>query len=433
MNSYHDYLASLPVQFRERVLLHSPTTMRDLQSIVSASLTCNQVMDEGLRDVASHDGRRSAPPLLTGGESSASELSSYKMLDSMKLIATGDKGRYKLVAIPNKLDSADDSISFIDWLNITFKIDAANFVLPSGHPALSDYDSVVCLSKILTEIFGFGVTGQRPSGLNFYSHSYDVGFNGWGIVCIGGQKNTCMITIKGQGLMASAPGWEKRLYEWLKSVPDSKITRVDLATDIFNSTRTVEDYKQDYIDGKFNNGGRNPGCETLGNWIFPNGKGRTLYIGSRASGKMTRIYEKGLQLSKGFESLLPNWLRFELELKAIDREIPLDVLLYPGKYLAGSYPALEFIFKTQSRIQTQKNTAKLTVESALDVTRHQFGAYIYAFIELFGSEQVLERLTTGKHTLPKRLDFSNYETTFHDDFIHHQYIPHLTKFEDLRL
>ncbi len=48
-----------------------------------------------------------------------------------------------------------------------------------------------------------------------------------------------------------------------------------------------------------------------------------------------RIYEKGKQLGDPESP----WVRWELELHNTDREIPFDVLLQPGRYVAGAYPA----------------------------------------------------------------------------------------------
>jgi len=53
---------------------------------------------------------------------------------------------------------------------------------------------------------------------------------------------------------------------------------------------------------------------TPGNW--PQGKERTLYIGSRNSPLMIRLYEKGYEQQKrGDENASLNWVRFEVEVK----------------------------------------------------------------------------------------------------------------------
>ncbi len=259
----------------------------------------------------------------------------------MQFVAVGKRGLFQVIAIPRPDKSKSEKHSFIDWVNFTFKTAAMPMHLKTGHQAVTDYEYVQCLSAHLFSIFGYGVLNQRESGMNFYKHSFDVGTllnHQLGLVCIGGQNDTVAVTIKGQGLMTAQPGWEARLYAFLQSIPGAKITRLDLANDNFNSKTSLDDYLSMYHAGLFINRGRAPNIEQAGNWVKPNGKGRTLYIGNRKSGKLLRIYEKGLQLANGFHEKFPNWVRVELELKADDRVIPFDALLRPGQYLAGAIP-----------------------------------------------------------------------------------------------
>lgn len=227
-----------------------------------------------------------------------------------------------------------------------------------------------------------------------------------------------LVTIKGQGLLASKPGWEKRLYDLLTQIPESHLTRVDLANDNFNSDVSLDDYLSMYHADLFTSRGRPPEIEQHGNWVKPNGKGRTLYIGSRKSGKLLRIYEKGLQLANGFHEKFKNWVRTELELKAQDRVIPLDVLLRPGQYLAGAYPALARMHKTQELIRTAKNTVKSTFEQSLEVTRHQFGKHIWTQVQILGVDETIRRLTHGKNQIPSKLNFDTFEQYTESDYLH---------------
>ncbi|MFX7879297.1 replication initiation factor domain-containing protein, partial [Acinetobacter baumannii] len=67
--------------------------------------------------------------------------------------------------------------------------------------------------------------------------------------------------------------------------------------------------------GGFSCGNRMPNIEHKGNWKRPNGKGRTLMVGARESGKMLRLYEKGR--AEGDPN--DNWQRAEVEFESIDR------------------------------------------------------------------------------------------------------------------
>ena len=87
----------------------------------------------------------------------------------------------------------------------------------------------------------------------------------------------------------------------------------------------------------------------IGNWVNPDGSGRTIQIGKRASGKLIRIYEKGMQLGEPFHP----WVRWELELHSNSHDIPWDVLIEPGRYVVGAYPnALAWVQSEMSRIVT---------------------------------------------------------------------------------
>lgn len=365
------------------------------------------------------------PPITNrGGKGdNAPKTASFEAKENLKIVSIGKRGGFTLVRIPVKDKGFHKAHSFIDWVNFTFKTCQMPLVMKTGTQALTDDDYIHCLSQWIYEIFGIGITDKRLSGMNFYEHAYNIGNNGEGLVCIGGQQDSVMVTMKGQGLMASSPGWEVRLKAFLDRIPGVKLTRVDLASDNYNSKTTLDDYLGMYRADMFTNAGRPPNVECLGNWERPNGKGRTLYIGSRTAGKLLRIYEKGLQLANGFHERFPNWVRVELELKNTDRIIPLDVLLFPGQYLAGAYPALNGLHKMQNRIETQKKTVQSTFERALKTVNHQFGKYIYVFNEILGPEKTLEILTKKKHEIPKRLNFDTFEQYNESDFKHTEIMP----------
>jgi phage replication initiation protein len=373
-------------------------------------------------DEARGGGGRSAkvsPPFTNrGGKSNISHTASFQALEKLDFISLGCSGKFKVVATPKPDLDRDVTHSFIDWVNFTFKISNLPLKFKNGHAATTDLDYIHSLSALLFKVFGYGVIGQRASGMNFYEKSFDLGANGWGLICIGGQNGTCSVTVKGQGLISSKPGWEQRLFDLLTSIPHSTLTRVDLASDNFNSKITVDDYLEMYKADMFTSRGRPPNVEQAGNWIKPNGKGRTLYIGNRKSGKLLRIYEKGLQLANGFHEKYPNWLRVELELKNQDRVIPLDVLLRPGQYLAGAYPALADMHKIQDVIKTAKKTASSTFERSLEITKHQFGKHIWTHVQILGAEKAIELLTAGKEEIPSSLNFDTFAQYNENDFLH---------------
>ncbi len=414
----------LPQRLQDKLCPRKPLTAeeRNRQALMNASISPAKYR----RAAGAGDSQPAAgvPPTTNrGGKGRQGDLSrelpSLVAKEILKIVPVGRGNRAKFVAIPLPDKAIPKSHAFIDWVNFTFKTAALPLFLNSGHQAVDDEDYIRALSAEMNTVFGYGVTAKRRAGQNFYQHTYDLGQDGWGTISIGGQRDTVLVTVKGQGLMAAQPGWEMRLYRWLKAVSGAKLTRVDLAADNFESDTTLDDYLAMFHAGLFTQR-VTPTVEQAGNWVNPNGKGRTLYIGSRVSGKLLRIYEKGLQLANGFHERFPNWVRVELELKAIDRVIPLECLLRPGQYLAGAYPALARFHERQERVETFKRTAQSTVERALQTTRHQFGKYIWTFAQIHGADQALAMLTQGKEQLPKKLVFDTFEQCRPDDFLHHE-------------
>jgi phage replication initiation protein len=339
-----------------------------------------------------------------------------------------------------------ENAAFIDTISITFKAEEYYRAFPDSNAfTLDGQDLIDDLSKRLAEIFGFAVTAKRSRGINNYTHAYDLG-NDWGHVAIGGiyQRNSIQIYINGQGCLAAKDDWASRLFEYATQV-DGTITRIDTAADFFKGEYTVEKAVEDHIAGLFKpkNAPRNPKGEQRGCWNYEalglENDGRSYYIGSRETGKLYRTYEKGFEQAKKlkknkatsemFEKEFEQWVRVELELGNQNRDIPLDMLLHPAQYLAGSAPALAFINEEQSRIKVRKKTVKATVESAKTWLKQQCGRWLYAFQELectneagMVDEQKLLGFMKSLMTeeIPARLKIPAYEYSAPPmDFINH--------------
>jgi phage replication initiation protein len=115
---------------------------------------------------------------------------------------------------------------------------------------------------------------------------------------------------------------------------------------------------------------------------------------------MMRIYEKGMQLGAKWHP----WVRWELELHSVDRVIPWDVILEPGKYVAGAYPkATGWIQEEMSRIVTLQNNTRISYEYLTECASIGYGKHLNVMLEIEGSaEKVLEKLI--RVGIPKRLD-----------------------------
>lgn len=324
---------------------------------------------------------------------------------------SGSRSKWKRIKVPRPDCTVNPESAFIDQVS---------FTAPTKNVTrfyLTDEDFARAISPHLEEIFGFGVTAQRDKALNFYASTYILG-DYWGQLSIGGksQNDTFLVQLYGQGSAAAKPGWEKRLHDRLQlpgdDYPDGwggKITRADVAKDDYEGkTYTPQQCRQDFLDGKFNNGGRTPHPEPHGPWDAPEKGGLTYCIGKRDSGKLLRVYEKGKQLGGIFVEQFADWVRTELELHNEDRVIPLDILINPGQYLAGAYPALAWVNDQVSRIKTKCNAAKISVERAQRIVKQQCGAYLYAFKELLGSADAAFAVLM-RDKVPKRLTVPHWE------------------------
>lgn len=189
------------------------------------------------------------------------------------------------------------------------------------------------------------------------------------------------------------------LREGLESQLGAKITRWDGAVDDYLGLHPVESALELYKHGSFGTGGNMPALNQHGNWIEPDGRGRTLEIGKRRSGKMLRVYEKGMQLGSAYHP----WVRWELELRNEDREIPWDVLVEPGRYLVGAYPkAMGWVQAEMARIPTIQKQLKICYDQAIYWASMQYGPLIDLMMRVEGSaDAVVARL--ARPVLPRRV------------------------------
>lgn len=282
----------------------------------------------------------------------------------------------KVKAVLRRRGAADSG--FIDWVNATWSSESWKG-WGMGVP-LDDDDVMLLVSAKLEAVFGYGLTSKRDRGLNFYRESWVLG-DAYGHVCIGGQRGTVLLMVNGEGLAAAKVGWEQRLHLFLTTgCENARLTRVDVARDFFDGSYTVDAASAEYDAGLFKlpKSPCDPDCEERGNWRRINGKGRTFCVGQRGSGKYARIYEKGKQL--GSPSSL--WVRAEVEFKSVDRVVPFDILLSPGSYLSGAYPAFEGFGACPTRITTIRESKVVTRERKEAWITRQCGKDLFVLVEL---------------------------------------------------
>lgn len=302
---------------------------------------------------------------------------------------------------------ADNEIAVVDWVNFTVGIETMGdrFLNTDDDSDENRWTHTIrAFDHHLEHIFGFSTTSQNKSGRNFYKQSYVLGQD-MGLVCIGGQRNTVLVMLSGKGCAFADPGWEKRLYTFLTTLAQrAKLTRIDIAHDDFDGQNINVDWGNAQDDlGGFQLGNRAPNIEYKGNWKRPNGRGRTLNIGSRESGKYLRIYEKGRAEGDPED----NWQRAEVEFKAVDRILPFDMLLAPSEYFIAAYPCFQQIAEhiQPARIETLKKNASISMNAAISTIKHQYGKYINLFKQLFKPEELINLIShTDSLAYPKRME-----------------------------
>jgi len=276
--------------------------------------------------------------------------------------------------------------AFIDWLNFTFR-----WHLTTG-------ESFRAFDEELRECFGFGLGACRNKGHLNYKESWvlgdDLGFFATGGDSVGG---TSFVTISGKGCHTIAH-WG-RVHDFIAR-HKGRITRIDLAYDDLEGLRDVAFALSLYLSGQFStNAGRPPSGQLIDD--FDSGKGKTLYIGNRKNGKLLRVYEKGKQLG---DAASP-WTRWEVELHNKDREIPLRIIYEPSRFLAGSYPCMDWASSFQSsRIKTVQETARIGLDVLLKHCRLSYGKLIWVMRDVldYTPEQIVQALSVEGY--PERLN-----------------------------
>jgi phage replication initiation protein len=235
-------------------------------------------------------------------------------------------------------------------------------------------------------------------------HGYSQGFSferGGVRFASGGQAGTGFLSIPGDGC-SLVPDWPG-LVALLRDEFKARITRWDGAVDDFEGKHSVDEAVELYLSDRFNAGGRKPSCDQKGNWIAPDGSGRTFYVGKRQNGKLLRVYEKGKQLGAKDSA----WTRWEVELHNTDRVVPWDVIPNPSAYVAGAYPALSWVSGVGSRIPTLRRTDSISYQRIIFFARIAYGPLVGTMVEREGSaERVVDKLWRGG--VPRRLETTTY-------------------------
>lgn len=318
-------------------------------------------------------------------------------------------------------------IAVIDALNIVMHPDTFDNQLHQNmiNPDLENEvkrklatETAYQIGNVLRLIMGDDFADIHDTGVsrNRYHYTFRIGEQSMPLGLIGihnfnTDNPSILIMIYGEGTHVAETWWEFGLYQWLSNkATDAKISRCDLAHDDIEGLYSSSDLADEAdTNAGFALTNKLPQVQHLGDWKRHEGRGRTLQVGSRANGKLYRGYEKGKQLGNTESP----WFRHEVELGNKSRIIPLDILLRPSEYFAGTYPYMAEVAQLAganenfcpTRIKTVKKTMSISFQKSVQVVKHQFGRYMKVFRDIYKDDsEILEMLITEKTDYyPKRL------------------------------
>ena len=228
---------------------------------------------------------------------------------------------------------------------------------------------------------------ERGKGLHGFRRSFSIG-DTKAIFAIGGQKGRAYIELTGSSCaLIPLQNWEN-IVELMRDKYQARITRWDGAADDFEGVHDI-DWALDQLDkGGFTTGGNVPKKSCCGNWVdrVNDTDGVTLYLGKRENGKMLRVYEKGKQLGDSQSK----WTRWEIEYRRRDRVIDWDVLLEPGRFVAGAYPATSWIDEERSRIKTFQKEQQNSEQHLINACSMSYGKLFNHLSKKFSDSKIVE-------------------------------------------
>lgn len=282
----------------------------------------------------------------------------------------------------------------VDWLTVTWLPEPDEHIPAMAHDLLKGWLETGVQGVDCPGMFGY------KSGVRYFIKLDDGKEHHVARVDFGGTQHNGRARLDLSGSACARVTQWINVQTWVGAQFDAKITRVDLAVDCLQGEYTVEDAADWYKAGLFNAGGRMPRHSTIGDWLSENTHhGRTLEVGKRGNGKMLRAYEKGRQLGD------PNstWTRFEVEIRNIDRDIPLDVLTRCDEYFVGAYKCLQTILDAAAeRIATHQKEGEISLEKLTHHAREAYGTTVHVLRATLTADEVLAAIS--RPGVPKRLE-----------------------------
>lgn len=225
------------------------------------------------------------------------------------------------------------------------------------------------------------------------------------------QREWVRVDISGKGCE-----WVK---DWdalrkVEELEQSQIRRLDLALTTWDGEITHDQVVQAHKEGRFITAGRPPVLQQITS--SDERAGRTCYIGKREqSDKFFRAYEKGFEMAvkaqaRGAPGMVLSFdnkrvediYRCEVELKAVNKDIPWEVIERRDQYFAGAYPYCADILpgvEADILMRRPEREIQMDLEIALENCRIQFGPTLFTAMMAYQGDitAVWDRVVGKQH------------------------------------
>jgi len=318
-------------------------------------------------------------------------------------------GTYLVPPLP-PLPVVDDQKTMIDWLAFTSAI------------------GIFSLKILVLCLFPAVAFQDQSHGLPGYPESISLSVDGVpvGVIGYGAKHGKDYVSITGKGCALWTFDFYPHVVDVLQ-VAEAKIVRCDICMDFYKGELTYDQCKDAWSNEWFRlpKSPVNPAMSAIepvrGDGV---NLGRTMYVGSRKGAKLARCYEKGLEvfarLPDAFReactdpqeliwgedqkapegTIAKNWLRVEIEFKAVDVVLPYSMLLERDEFFAGAYPMCAQILQISDgkRPKTLPKNEDIENERMFMNAKNGYGNAVHTWRKCgYTDAQILDKIDSGRN------------------------------------
>jgi DNA relaxase NicK len=298
----------------------------------------------------------------------------------------------------HKSEACGEAVTTIDWLRFRCK-NSPSAILEALRPVwrLTDPD-LVTFRPGLKGMDGWTMAGQLVLAGDIVLGRIDYGGDS--------QRGWVRVNITGSACAEWVEHWDA-VVGLQHSLTEPELQRVDIALTTYNGEVTTAMVEAAHDGGRFTCGGRPPRMNCVGERNNAR-SGQTRYVGSRSGHKFLRCYEKGFEQIKDLPDSLASGVthiahpflgtmhrvqdiyRVELELKAVDKVIPWEVIRGRDSVFASAYPFCAELLPglpvwRMAKIPDFKPIA--AIDTMREHCRRGFGPFMRTLLEINGGDK----------------------------------------------